>query len=73
MIELTLCNFLRDTAPLVAVVPNIFAITLPERLLYPSIKIWRINTDIEQTYDGVTGEEIATIRRLDFPGYESIT
>ena len=62
MIELTLCGWLRNNLPLMAVVPNIFAITLPEKQVHPAIKISRINSDIRQTFDGVNGEETATIQ-----------
>ena len=65
MIELTLCGWLRNNLPLMAVVPNIFAITLPEKQVHPAIKISRINSDIRQTFDGVNGEETATIQ-LDY-------
>jgi hypothetical protein len=65
MIELTLCNWLRGTPDLMAVTRNIFALALPKNPTYPAIKISRINSDIAQTFDGVTGEETATIQ-LDY-------
>jgi len=64
MIEITLCQWLRAFAAVIAVVPanNIFAVTLPKPLLYPSIKITRLISDIEKAFDGVTGEETANIQ-----------
>ncbi|MFT6586087.1 MAG: hypothetical protein ACJAUY_000668 [Cognaticolwellia sp.] len=62
MIELILCQWLRDSAAVTAAVPNIFAITLPKNLLYPSVRISTLNNDIEQTFGGVTGDELANIQ-----------
>ena len=67
MIEIALCQWLRAFSAVIAVVPanNIFAVTLPKTLLYPSLKISRITSEPEQTFDGVTGEEDAKIQ-LDY-------
>ena len=65
MIELTLCLWLREFAGMLAVVPNVFAITLPKANLYPALKISRINSELDQNFDGLTGEETATIQ-LDY-------
>jgi hypothetical protein len=65
MIELTLCLWLREFAGMLAVVPNIYAITLPKTKLYPALKISRINNNLDQTFYGLTGEETAIIQ-LDY-------
>lgn len=62
MIEITLVDWLRLYAPAKAITTNIFAITLPNPLLYPSIKVTRLKSDIGQTFSGVTGEETANIQ-----------
>jgi hypothetical protein len=64
MIEIMLCEWLRLSA-VKTVAPNIFAITLPESHLYPAIKVTTINADIDETFDGLTGEETALIQ-LEF-------
>lgn len=64
MIEILLCQWLRATAAITAVVPanQIFAITLPKGELYPALKITRLNSTPEETFDGATGEETARIQ-----------
>jgi hypothetical protein len=65
MIEIELVKWLRAFADLTAVTPHIYAITLPKSLLYPAVRVTRLNTDLQQTFDGVTGEETANIQ-LDY-------
>ena len=65
MIELTLCLWLREFAGMLAVVPNIYAMTLPKTEIYPTLKISRLNSEFDETFDGITGEETAIIQ-LDY-------
>jgi hypothetical protein len=65
MIEIELVRWLRAFADLTAITPHIYAITLPKSLLYPAVRVKRLNTELEQTFDGVTGEETANIQ-LDY-------
>lgn len=65
MIELTVCLWLKAFAGMLGVVPNIFAINLPKVNLYPALKVSRLNNKFGQTFDGLTGEEIAIIQ-LDY-------
>jgi len=62
MIELTVSLWLRQLAAMVAVVPNIYAMTLPKTDIYPVLKVSRLNTEFDQTFDGLSGEETAIIQ-----------
>jgi len=62
MIELTVSEWLRQFAAMVAVVPNIYAMTLPKTDIYPVLKVSRLNTELDQTFDGLSGEETAIIQ-----------
>ncbi|HHZ71262.1 MAG TPA: hypothetical protein EYN67_19350 [Flavobacteriales bacterium] len=62
MIELTLCTWLRELPGVISVVPNVFAISLPETELFPALRVSRISNTLGQTFDGLTGEETATIQ-----------
>lgn len=62
MIEILLCEWLRDHAPITNIVPNIYAIALPSSQLYPSLRITCLNSHLESDYDGITGEEDAIIQ-----------
>lgn len=64
MIELTVCLWLRAFAGMLAVVPNIYAITLPKEV-YPALRVSRLDSDFDETFDGLTGEETA-ILQLDY-------
>jgi hypothetical protein len=62
MIEIQLVQWLRQFNDLKTLTPHVYAMTLPKTLLYPAVRVSRLITDFEQTFDGVTGEETANIQ-----------
>lgn len=62
MIEITLANWLRAEASITNITPHVYAITMSGGDLYPAIKVTRLISTPETTFDGLTGEESATIQ-----------
>jgi hypothetical protein len=62
MIEIQLVQWLRQFNDLKTLTTHVYAMTLPKTLLYPAVRVSRLITDFEQTFDGVTGEETANIQ-----------
>ena len=62
MIELTLCKWLRESPTVISVMPNVFAITLPKADIFPALRVTRISNTFGKTFDGLTGEETASIQ-----------
>jgi hypothetical protein len=62
MIEIQLVQWLQQFNDLKTLTPHVYAMTLPKTLLYPAVRVSRLFTDLDQTFDGVTGEESATMQ-----------